>query len=1260
MQNKNNWKIWIDTGGTFTDCIGIDSHGVKSRLKILSSGSIRGRIIRKINPFVYEFEASWNFNSKLLEHYTFTVADSNLQSKLLHINYLQGTLTLEDNLTSIINQDFELSTGEEAPILAARLITNTPLNEDLPYIDMRLGTTKGTNALLEKKGAPTTLIISQGFSDLLYINTQQRPQLFQNNIPEPFLLHENTLEADGRISANGKEIRSLSKGFLKSLSEVKNTQSVAISLLHSPINPSEELQVVKVLEKAGVKNISVSSTLAPYSHYLRRTQTTVTNAYLQPILKQYISHIKEKLGYGTLKIMASTGGLTVSDIFEAKDSLLSGPAGGVIAAASLAKTFGYEKVLTFDMGGTSTDATRIDKTPVLKYTTRIADFQLHHPSLDVETVAAGGGSICWFDGHTLRVGPESAGADPGPACYGAGGPLTLTDVNLLLGKLDPSRMSIPVRQKAAVEALKNLINEIFELTGNSLSPYETLIGLQQIANEKMAGAISKISLSKGHDPAEYSLIAYGGAGGLHACQMADILGVKNAIIPFDAGLFSASGIGIAKISSIASIQVLKPFEEVKKKIPGMIKQLISQAVLDLKQKGVQKFKESFIILRMRLAGQENCLEINYSAEDPQMEFQQNYSQQFGYFPLQATIEVESIRIMLEEVKTDTDNQPVITEGSPALALKKIHPLYSQENSTENTYVYDWNTLSAGETINGPAVILNETSSSYLPANWFGVVQHTQDIIVSRQSSSDASQPLTNKSQEVNLQLFMNRFSSIANAMGLQLQHTAFSVNIKERLDFSCAVLDSQANLLANAQHIPVHLGSMGICARLMLEKIKVGPGDVIITNHPGYGGSHLPDITLLAGAFTDDGKLIGYVINRAHHSEIGGKSPGSMPPDAVNLEEEGVVILPQYLYINNELQSESLKTLFTGGPYPTREYAANEADILAAYSALQTGISQLKEMAVKYGLPTLKTYMSLIKENTTLQLKAALVPFSNQVLKAAEFLDDGSKIAVTITISDDKQIFDFTGTSRRHPNNLNATIAIVYSTVLYVLRLLIDKEIPLNDGLMENVEIILPPDTLLHPVFSDDPRSCPAVVGGNTEVSQRLTDTLLKAFGQVACSQGTMNNFLFGDNFFGYYETIGGGTGAGPDFHGRSAVHQHMTNTQITDPEDLERKYPVRLLEFGIRKNSGGQGKFNGGNGIIRRFEFLKPLEITLIGQHHFFAPYGINGGRPGKTAENTLIPYKGNIKKLPGVYQFRANTKDQLLIETPGGGGYGESEIMV
>lgn len=1253
MQQNKKWRIWIDTGGTFTDCIGIDPNDNKYKIKVLSTGRLRGRIIRKINPFVYEFEASWNFDSKLLEHYRFFVPEYTIQSKLLHINYLHNTLTLEDNLPSFINHDFELSSDEEAPVLATRLITNTPLKEKLPPLEMRLGTTKGTNALLEKKGAPTTLVISQGFKDLLYINTQKRPSLFQNHIPEPFMLCEHTIEAEERTDANGKVIKSVSRDFLKLLSEIENPQSVAVSLLHSPLNSSNELKIQKALAKSGIENISVSSVLAPYSHYLRRTQTTVVNAYLKPILDQYLNHITGKLGDSPLQIMTSTGGLTDHKVFVAKDSLLSGPAGGVIAATETARVFGKEKVLTFDMGGTSTDTARIDKMPELSYRTQIGDFELHNPALAVETVAAGGGSVCWFDGHSLQAGPESAGSVPGPACYGAGGPLTITDVNLLLGKLDVSKMSIPIRQKAAVDALKDLINLIFETTGNMIPPYELLTGLEQIANEKMAGALSKISVAKGCDPADYTLVAFGGAGGLHACQIAEILGIRQIILPYDAGLFSASGIGISKITSLVSVQVLKPFKDVRNKINGWVKELRKKAELDLKKQGVDHFSEKFIVLHLRLAGQENSLEISYSAKDPLSEFKNLYWQQFGYFPDNSVTELESIHLMLEEVRQHTPSLSIKTEGSPAPVLKKIHPVYKKEFDVTSVNGYDWDILTHGQFIAGPAVVLSETSSSFLPSGWTACVQENHDIIAFHHEQQ-ANQELV-KSEEINLQLFLNRFRSIADEMGVQLQRTAFSVNIKERLDFSCALLDPRARLLVNAQHIPVHLGSMGICARLILEKMSLGPGDVIITNHPKYGGSHLPDITLLAGAFTDNGTLIGYVINRAHHAEIGGKSPGSMPPDAVNLSEEGVVIAPQYLVKGNEFQSDTLKSLFNNGPYPTRDYAANEADILAAFSSLQKGIRQFRDLAHIYGQAVLEKYMLLIKENATLQLQNALEPFDNQTLKATEYLDDGSRISATVHISAEKQIFDFTGTSPRHPHNLNATIAIVYSTVLYVLRLLVDKEIPLNDGLMENVEIILPPDCLLHPDFTDDPESCPAVVGGNTEVSQRLTDTLLKAFGQVACSQGTMNNFLFGNKHFGYYETIGGGTGAGPGFHGRSAVHQHMTNTQITDPEDLERRYPIRLLEFSIRKNSGGQGRYNGGNGVVRRFEFLEPLEITLIGQHRYFAPYGVAGGGAGKTAEHTLITSKGKVKRLPGIYKFQVKSKDQLIIETPGGGGYGE-----
>ncbi|TDE11626.1 hydantoinase B/oxoprolinase family protein [Dyadobacter psychrotolerans] len=1243
------WKISIDTGGTFTDCLATDPSGFTTRIKVLSSSRLRGRIIRKIASCIYEFDSPWNYESDILEGYSIKINDQT--GKLVSLDYAQKTITTDQDLAFSEQTDFELFSDEEAPVLAARLLTKTSLKNPLPPIEMRLGTTKGTNALLERKGAKTLLVVTKGFKDLLYIGNQQRPSLFQLAVPEPRLLYSDVLEIDERLSSDGGIT-----GELNLPENLTNTdfESVAISLLHSYQNEKHETAVGSAFRQQGAKYVSASANLFPFSHYLRRTQTAVVNAYLDPVLDQYLNNIKNALNEGNLKIMTSTGSLAERNGFRAKDSLLSGPAGGMVAAANTALQFGYPKVLTFDMGGTSTDVARIDGQPELKYITEIDGIEFHNPTLAIETVAAGGGSVCWFDGFTLQVGPESAGASPGPACYGAGGPLTITDVNLLLGKMDPAKFGIPIRTEAAIEALEKLRKSIFELNGNSLSGYEILTGLERIANEKMADAIRKISVEKGINPGEYALITFGGAGGLHSCQLADLLEIKNVIIPYDAGLFSAVGIGQALISAIVSRQVLRTWSSAEKQIDSWKSELMDLAKQELREQGVHEFEVAFCSVFLRFAGQENTIEVAYQETGTIDEFKNLYTSQFGYFPQNAVVELESLKLKVQEKVRLFQPEPVLKTGRPAASLREVSPLLQTENRENATsQLFEWDLLSVGDELSGPSILLNSTSTAYIPEGWKLVIQENKDAVVFK--TADKNSGSEQHSEEVALQLFTNRFKAIADEMGVQLQRTAFSVNVKERLDFSCAMLDADGDLLVNAQHIPVHLGSMGICGRLVREAITIGPGDVIITNHPKYGGSHLPDITLLSGVFTSDGECLGYMINRAHHAEIGGKTPGSMPPDAVCLAEEGVVILPQYLVKEGVFQWDTIHKLFTEGSYPTRNFLSNEADIVAALSALRKGSQQLLKLAELYGIDTVKKYMNLLKASAVIQLENTLTPLHGKSFEAAEFLDDDHRIQVSITISPQKQVFDFAGTSAVHPNNLNANISILHSAILYVLRLLVNKEIPLNDGLMKNVEIILPENSFLHPNFSDDPLLCPAVVGGNTEVSQRLVDTLLKAFGLAACSQGTMNNFLFGNKNFGYYETIGGGVGAASGFNGRSAVHQHMTNTRITDPEQLERKYPVRLLEFGIRKNSGGKGKFRGGDGITRKIQFLEPLQVTLLGQHRKYAPYGLNGGEDGKCGEHTLIS-NNQTSKLQGICSFEAEAGDILVIETPGGGGFGES----
>ncbi|AEI50205.1 hydantoinase B/oxoprolinase family protein [Runella slithyformis] len=1242
------WQIWIDTGGTFTDCLAVSPSGTLKRTKVLSSSFLRGRLVEKTAPNTYKIATHWAFENTLITGYSFRLAGETAFVKIVNVS--GGRLELERDiaLPPSFPVDFEVTTHEEAPVLATRIVTETPLSEPFPALTMRLGTTKGTNALLERKGAPVTLYVTEGFKDAVRIGTQQRPHLFQLAIPEPTLLYDEVIEVPERLDAAGNVIASFSAAEVPVPGSDRH--SVAISFLHSYVNPVHERQLSDLLHHRKYASISSSSELYAGINYLKRTQTALVNAYLQPILTDYIDNIKKALGRQTLRIMTSAGGLVSADAFRAKDSLLSGPAGGMVGAAAIAQQLGFERCLTFDMGGTSTDTARFDGKPDLEFVTKIEGIELHNPTLAIETVAAGGGSICSFDGQKLRVGPESAGASPGPACYGAGGPLTVTDINLLLGKLDTSRFGIPVRIDKAREALAALQQTIVTQTGQHLTEEELLHGLEQIANEKMAEAIRRISVAKGFDPKDYPLLTFGGAGGLHGCQLAEILNISTVILPYDAGLLSAYGMGQARVERIVSRQVLTPLEELTDRLPELIEALSQTAREALLKEGIDAVEVRAILLYLRFKGQENALETDgRHLESLPRRFREKYRQLFGYCPATRSIEVESIKIIAGEKQLPQPPHAVCRAVREADPFKQM------------TYpVYDWEHLSEGDFFTGPAVLLNPTSTSFIPAGWKAVATPTRDIVVQRiaQTTQDAAQPDANRAVE--LELFTNRFMAIAEEMGAQLQRTAFSVNVKERLDFSCALLDTEAELLVNAPHIPVHLGSLGVCARLVREKIPIGPGDVIITNHPKYGGSHLPDVTILAGVFTPDERLIGYVINRAHHAEIGGRTPGSMPPDATSLDEEGVVILPTYLVKNGEMQWESMERLFTHSSYPTRALTENIADINAALASLRSGEAALQTLAAQHGLEKVQLYMKLLKDSAFEALQQAVSAFKNKKFEASETLDDGHTIQLAVTLSQEDHApdttlrFDFTGTSPCHPHNLNANISIIYSAILYVLRLLVNKNIPLNEGLMRGVEVVLPENSFLHPSFSDDPTQCPAVVGGNTEVSQRLVDTLLKAFELAACSQGTMNNFLFGNGTFGYYETICGGTGASRGAHGRSAVHQHMTNTRITDPEELERRYPVRLNQFSIRKGSGGKGKWHGGDGVVREIRFLEPLRVTLITQHRNVPPYGMAGGQVGQTGRQTLTRTDGTTEALAGICSLEAAAGDVLCLETPGGGGYG------
>ncbi len=1271
MENtENNWKLWVDTGGTFTDCLAVDPYQNLTRAKVLSTGALRGRIVAVLSEKegTIQVNCNWTTQKDIFTGYQFKLLNSaHIPVQIIGSNLELGQLTLSSlpDRDSLKAADFEISATEEAPILAARLVTNTPLRQPLPPIEMRLGSTKGTNAILEKKGSKVIFMVTRGFRDLVKIGTQQRKDIFALHILQTEPLYTEVIEVDERIGSKGEVIRPLTESEVNRVIEfakTKKAEAIAIAFPHSYLNPEHEMLLTKRLKEAGIKYISASAFLAPTIKILPRAETAITNAYLSVIIENYLQGVLQKLPEGSLKVMTSAGGLVDAQYYQPVDSLLSGPAGGVVGAAYIARLIGLytgqaPKLLTLDMGGTSTDVSRYDQEFSYRYELQMGDTHLSVPSLAIETVAAGGGSLCYFDGHKLSVGPESAGANPGPACYGFGGPLALTDINLLMGKLKEDRFGIPIHKEAAQAAFRQLKDTLNASSKHPVSEEALLNGFISIANEKMVEAIRKLSVQKGYDPTAFSLLAFGGAGGQHACEVAQLLQMKQVIVPYDAGLLSAFGIGQAAIERMVTRQVIQPLHSVI----GQLDMWIAEVSLEAKEKIRREgYSDEQISIRsrqifLRFEGQEASLPIDYEKNVNLHEvFREKYKQLYGHWLAHRTIELESIKV----TASVEGNLPEL----PEIHLNIYSPDPSDYSNCflngkwQEIPVFYWEDLQPGASIQGPALVISNNCSVTVENNWVFELDIFNNIIINYNEENQDVQTKRNsieKPESVQLELFTNRFTAIAEEMGFLLERVAFSVNVKERLDFSCGILDPDGNLVVNAPHIPVHLGSLGICVRKVKEKLLLEPGDVVITNHPQYGGSHLPDITLIAPAFTDNQSLIGYVAIRAHHTEVGGTRPGSMPPDATSLAEEGVVIAPTYLLRKGEPRWHEIEQILMAGPYPTRAIRENMADLNGTLAAIQLGVSSLKELSQKFSLALVLKYQKALTQYARFSLTESLQKLKETVFKAQEFLDDGTPLSVRIQINNSEIMFDFTGSGPTHPANLNATPAIVNSAVIYVLRLLINKPIPLNEGIMESVRLIIP-QGILNPDFTKNPEACPAVVGGNTETSQRLVDTLLKAFGLAACSQGTMNNLLFGNASFGYYETIGGGTGAGNGFHGASAVHQHMTNTRITDPEIFELRYPVRLDEFSIRMYSGGKGKWQGGEGIIRKITFLQPVSLTLLSQHRKELPYGLHGGEAGKKGEQKIIRHNGTEETMDGIDQKELLPGDRLILRTPGGGGYG------
>ena len=1269
------WQIWVDTGGTFTDCVAVAPAGAVHRMKLLSSGLLRARVARAVNAECVQIElpgiadvrglVGWRFEIDVAEQLSsepaprVTVA-SRVDSTTVELEFdqeLQGAMQ-PGALCKLIGD-------EPAPVLAARLVTATPVGQTLPELSMRLATTRGTNALLERRVVPTALFVTKGFSDLLVIGDQHRPKLFALRIEKPQPVYERVIEVNERMGPDGTIVEALNVDALREAALNAGVRVAAVALANSYVNPEHEKKVGAVLRDIGFDVVAESAALAPLIGYVTRAESAVVDAALSPVIRDYVQQVQRALGDGRLLLMTSAGGLVAGASFRAMDSLLSGPAGGVAGASAAARASGCSRVIAFDMGGTSTDVSRIDGDFEYVFEQHVGGARVLSPALAIETVAAGGGSICRYAGDRLTVGPDSAGAKPGPACYGAGGPLTLTDVNLLCGRIDAGQFSIPIDIDAAQRAFDQVCDEARLATGASVDRDALLDGFLAIANERMATAIERISLRKGYDPADYSLVAFGGAGGQHACAIAQRLGMSRVIVPGDASLLSAVGLGHSVIERFAQRQVLQRLDACADRWQVWLSELADDAIAQVELEGIarQRIEIRRQFMSLRLLGQDSTLDLEVELDtDLSAMFVERYRQMYGYDPPAKPIEIESMRVVASEVRgNDTglsDREQSQHQEMPGIEKRRVS--LRANDQWNDISVRERGAVAVGAMVKGPALITQQRSAIVVESGWTAQVDAARAVILDAVSTPASKcgfgAESIEKSELARAELYAHRLTMIAEEMGQLLQRTAMSTNVKQRLDFSCAVLNADGQLIVNAPHLPVHLGAMGVCVRAVRQRIAIGPGDVVVTNHPACGGSHLPDVTVISGAFDSSGALIGYVANRAHHAEIGGARPGSMPPSATRLIEEGVVIEPQYLAKSDTPQFESVQLLLENALYPSRNVTENIADLRAQAAANRFGVEALEQLASTAGTMELHRQMQLIEQRAERIICEAIAALPEK-LEATEFLDDGSRVTVqALRVGDQLQIEingRFSAEAVQHPGNLNAPPAVTHSALLYVLRLLAGEDMPLNEAMLRPVRLTIAPG-MLNPSFDVPIDAMPAVVGGNVETSQRVVDTLLKAFGLLACGQGTMNNTLFGNERFGYYETVCGGAGAGPGFDGADAVHTHMTNTRITDVEVMEQRYPVRVRRFGVRRGSGGAGAHRGGNGAVRELEFLEDMSLSLVSQHRVEAPFGVADGAPGATGQQRIMRADGGVEELRGIDEAELNAGDRFVLETPGGGGWG------
>ncbi|MEU6542531.1 hydantoinase B/oxoprolinase family protein [Streptomyces sp. NPDC046859] len=1137
---------------------------------------------------------------------------------------------------------------------------------------VRMGTTVATNALLERKGERTLLVITRGFRDALRIAYQNRPHIFARRIDLPELLYERVVEVDERIAADGTVLRAPDlRALAGPLQEAYDdgVRAVAVVCLHSHLHPGHEQAVGRLAARIGFPQISLSSEVSPLMKLVPRGDTAVVDAYLSPVLRRYVQHVADELDGVRLMFMQSNGGLAEAGQFRGKDAILSGPAGGIVGMARMSRLAGHDRVIGFDMGGTSTDVSHFAGDYERVFTTRIAGVRLRAPMLDIHTVAAGGGSVLHFDGSRYRVGPDSAGADPGPACYRGGGPLTVTDANVMLGRIQPAhfpavfgpRGDQPLDAGLVRERFTALAAEIRDRTGDDRTPEQVAEGYLQIAVANIANAVKRISVQKGHDVTRYALTTFGGAGGQHACKVADSLGIRTVLVPPMAGVLSALGIGLADTTAMREQSVEAPLEPAS--MGGVLKtadDLEAAARTELLDEDVPA--DRIRVTRraqLRYDGTDTTLTVELTEPDAMRRaFEERHRATYS-FTLDRPIVVEALSVEATGITEPPDLSALASPGtaredSPdAPGTVALHtggtwrdvPLHRRER------------LAPGVSVTGPAIIAESGATTVVDDGWRAGTSDEGHLVMERVAVTESSE-LDTKADPVLLEVFNNLFMSIAEQMGARLESTAQSVNIKERLDFSCALFDPDGNLVANAPHIPVHLGSMGTSVKEVIRRrgARMRPGDTYAVNDPYHGGTHLPDVTVITPVFgTDPGadteseqSILFYVASRGHHAEIGGVAPGSMPANSRTIDEEGVLFDNWLLAENGRFREQETLRLLTEAPYPSRNPTTNLADLRAQIAANRKGADEVARMIDDFGLDVVQAYMRHVQDNAEEAVRRVIDALDDG--EYAYETDSGAVIRVRVRVDRAQRTatVDFTGTSPQQTSNFNAPSAVVNAAVLYVFRTLVADDIPLNDGCLRPLRIIVPPGSLLAP----EPPA--AVVAGNVETSQAITGALYAALGVQAEGSGTMNNVTFGNARHQYYETVASGSGAGDGFPGAPVVQTHMTNSRLTDPEVLEWRLPVRLDEFAVRPGSGGSGRWRGGDGAVRRIRFLEPMTVSTLSQHRRVPPYGMAGGAPGALGTNRVEHADGTVTTLAGSDSADVGPGDVLVVETPGGGGYG------